>query len=1058
MTSRLFAKISAALLLASVSAPALAADEALIIGSFDSAGLQARLAAAGYGVTVAQTANDLPLSLDSFTQVWDLRLFDPIGSSEGALMMSYLGEGGGLFLIGENASFATRNNSLISFINDAGGGGITYGGNTVGQIYVTGEFNGDGAVVPDISQSFMVPAAGTFSSPGNGTYFTTTGPNGTGEGVGAAFGNGSLSQVPNGRILTYLDVNTFGGTYVSQYATLSNLVDRMIGFIAGDFQVDPNLPPVGGGNGPGTIDGSEPAFDLTSPAATSGTVVFDGGLLLMTNGAGGATLAADVLVNSAGGFVDTINGEAAMTGTITGQGGINVSGGGNLVVSGTNTHTGGMMVMADTTLTITNASALGTGGAVLNGGTLATTDDMNIANNVLLIAGGNAIDTGDSAVTISGLIEGAGSFEKKGDGVLTLTGANSFTGGTTISGGTLAGDTTSLTGDVVNNAALQFAQASNGTFAGDVSGTGSLQKTGDGVLTLTGQNSYTGGTTISGGTLVGDTTSLTGDVVNNAALQFAQASNGTFAGDVSGTGSLQKTGDGVLNLTGQNSYTGGTTVQGGALAVNGSLVSVVDVQAGAQIMGRGQIGGLIVRNAATLAPGNSIDTLRVATDALFERGSIYEVELTAAGDTDLLVVDGAVTIEGGTVAVMAENGNYAPLSSYTIITANSVEGTFEGVTSNLAFLIPSLGYTDSAVTLQLLRNDVTFRGVAATANQRATASAIESAFDPATPLYSALVRQSADGARAAFNSLSGEIHTSAIRSVVQDSERFRRSVLSRFGAADVPSNGGLWLQVAAAKDDVDGDGNAASFDRKTMSYFGGAEVKVGRGKIGMAGGFTKGDARIAGSSTAAVEGMHLGAYAGTIFGPLALSAGVTYGSFDIATIRAITAGSISQTAVADYQIESYETFAEAGIRVNKGLSVLEPFVGLHRVWVDREGITEHRANLGVRSAAQDSSWTFTTVGAKAYVPLSSAETVTLNIAARWQHAIDGQAVETDLAFIAGGPAFTVAGPPISRDAGLFDASLNWRLGAGLTLGVEYSGRLDEGSQSHAGKATLGFRF
>src|SRR5581483_11514639 len=142
--------------------------------------------------------------------------------------------------------------------------------------------------------------------------------------------------------------------------------------------------------------------------------------------------------------------------------------------------------------------------------------------------------------TYAGIISGTGSLTKQNAGTLILTGANSYTGGTTITAGTLQGNTSSLPGHIVNNAALVVDQAATGTYAGIITGTGSLTKQNAGTLILTGTNSYAGGTTITAGTLQGSTNSLQGNVVDNAALVFDQAATGTYAGIISGTGSLTK--------------------------------------------------------------------------------------------------------------------------------------------------------------------------------------------------------------------------------------------------------------------------------------------------------------------------------------------------------------------------------------------------------------------------------------------------------------------------------------------------------------------------------------
>src|SRR5688500_19888553 len=102
-----------------------------------------------------------------------------------------------------------------------------------------------------------------------------------------------------------------------------------------------------------------------------------------------------------------------------------------------------------------------------------------------------------------------------------------------VSGGIRMGSPTRHDALPIYNATVEFAQAGAGTFTGAMSGTGSLTKSGAGNLTLTGANTYSGGTTVSGGTLIGYTTSLQVNIVNNAEVEFAQAGAGTFTGAMS---------------------------------------------------------------------------------------------------------------------------------------------------------------------------------------------------------------------------------------------------------------------------------------------------------------------------------------------------------------------------------------------------------------------------------------------------------------------------------------------------------------------------------------------
>ncbi|NIX77500.1 autotransporter outer membrane beta-barrel domain-containing protein [Microvirga sp. c23x22] len=205
---------------------------------------------------------------------------------------------------------------------------------------------------------------------------------------------------------------------------------------------------------------------------------------------------------------------------------------------------------------------------------------------------------------------------------------------------------------------------------------GSLTKQGVGTATLSGTNTYAGGT-----------------VTNNAALVLDQATNGTMANAISGTGSLTKKGSGALSLTGSSSLSGSTIVEAGRLAVIGGSLG-----------GTGVLGGIVAQSGGAVAPGNSIGTLNVAGNVSFGAGSVYQVEVNATGQSDRIAATGTATLTGGTVQVLAETGTYRPSTTYTILTAaGGVSGTLTGVSSNFAFLTPSLGYDPTAVSLTLSR-------------------------------------------------------------------------------------------------------------------------------------------------------------------------------------------------------------------------------------------------------------------------------------------------------------------------------------------------------------------
>lgn len=162
-------------------------------------------------------------------------------------------------------------------------------------------------------------------------------------------------------------------------------------------------------------------------------------------------------------------------------------------------------------------------------------------------------------------------YNKTGSSSWTLTGTPSATMNWTLNNGSLQGDSNNFSGNITFSPATDattgviFEQSTAGTYAGNISGAGSLTKNGAGQLTLSGTNSYTGGTTINAGALRGSTTSITGNIVNNSQLIFDQDNDETFRGNISGTGSLTKNGTGNLILRGTETYSGLTYVNAGTL-------------------------------------------------------------------------------------------------------------------------------------------------------------------------------------------------------------------------------------------------------------------------------------------------------------------------------------------------------------------------------------------------------------------------------------------------------------------------------------------------------------
>ncbi|EIM0040640.1 fibronectin-binding autotransporter adhesin ShdA [Salmonella enterica] len=335
---------------------------------------------------------------------------------------------------------------------------------------------------------------------------------------------------------------------------------------------------------------------LSNTGNDYGDTEIDGGILAAKDaaalGTGDVTIAESATLELSQGTLDN---------NVTGEGQIVKSGSDELIVTGANDYSGGTTISGGT-LTADHADSLGTG---------------TIANNGVLQVG-----EGELKNTLSG----TGSLVKIGTGELTLNGDNDYSGGTTIDDGVLIADNADSlgTGAVANNDVLQVGE---GELKNTLSGTGSLVKIGTGELALNGDNDYSGGTTIDDGVLIADNADLlgTGAVANSGVLKVGE---GELENTLSGTGSLVKTGTGELTLSGDNDYSGGTTIDDGVLIADN-----------ADSLGT----GAVANNGELQVGEGELENTLSGSGSLVKTGT---GELTLNGDNSY---SGGTTITGGTL-------------------------------------------------------------------------------------------------------------------------------------------------------------------------------------------------------------------------------------------------------------------------------------------------------------------------------------------------------------------------------------------------------------------------
>jgi fibronectin-binding autotransporter adhesin len=842
---------------------------------------------------------------------------------------------------------------------------------------------------------------------------------------------------------------------------------------------------IGIGTGSLTKDGAGTLI-LTGNNTYSGGTTVSGGTLQGNT----TSLQGNILNNANVTFNQLTAGTYA--GAISGGGSLAKIGAGTLTLTGNNTQTGGTTINGGAISVAADANLGGAAGTLaFGGGTLQTTGTFSMSRATTLNSGGGTFDAASgTTLTHDGAIGGIGGLTKSGAGTLVLLGNNLYSGGTTVSGGVLQGDTTSLQGTILNNANVAFNQATTGTYAGAMSGTGSLSKSGSGTLILSGSNSYSGGTTVSAGILQGNTLSLQGTIVNNASVVFNQTGSGTYAGTMSGAGGLTLQGGGTLTITGNNLYAGPTTVTGSGLVVNGSLASTVTLDSMSTLGGTGTLGG-VISNGAMLMPGNSIGTLNI-TGNFSQNGGTYQVEVNPAGQSDRLNVTGTATINGATVQVVAASGSYGTSTTYTILNATGgVSGTYSSVTSNFAFLTPSLTYDLNNVflTLALLQNGNPSNGgfllSAYTPNQKAVGYALNQSLAGATgdfaTVINALSGLTAFQGPAALNAISGEQYADFGTMNVNNSAMFMNAIgqqmaLARSGTAAPGQRAALAMACDIAACDgqsplsvwgsaLGGFGAAAGdYNASTATYnYAGAAVGIDyrldpRFLVGLGVGYTAGNLWVNSFpgkgwtnnvSVAAYGSFTQGGFYADLLGGYAYYNNQLQRQIVIPGLQPLTA---QGNTGANQVLGQIETGYRVGIYAPAD-ATLTPFARLQGSSVTQNAFTESGAqslNLGVAQQTTNSLRTLFGVDLAGNVPLGTDRTLDLGLRLGWQHEF-ASTIRPITAALSGAPfaAFTVYGATPQPDAAVVSFRANTRIAEQAQIYLRYDGEIGSGTDNHA---------
>lgn len=575
-----------------------------------------------------------------------------------------------------------------------------------------------------------------------------------------------------------------------------------------------------------------------------------------------------------------------------------------------------------------------------------------------------------------------------------------------------------------------------------------------------------------------------------------------FAPDVTGAGTIAAV-SGVTYFTGDMSgFTGNATVSqaarlflsaayggsmsvsdGGVVTANNTVSGSVNVNDGGTLKGSGTIGGdATIGLGGILAPGNSIGTIQVVGDVNFAPGSFYDVEVNASGQSDRTEATGAANLTGGTVRLSGEpeSGGVYGLGSYWILSAaGGVNGTFDAVTFTTAplFLDAALSYEANDIYANLTRNGTSFVSVAATPNQQQVATALDTMTGDNLALSAIAGQVSAQGARAAYRALTGELHAGIKGSLLGASGL--EQVIGARQDTQLTTQRNLWALAYGDWSERKGDNtNTFAFDHheKGIAFGYDTPVKEYSGtNLGVAFSYGRSSYDLAteanNSASGTADHYRLAVYASRQMGPISLRGAGQYGLHQIDTDRTVAFAGYSARHRADYHAHSLGGIAEVGYKLAPvPAAQIEPFARLSYGMAALNAIKERGGDGALRGESDLASQGSTMVGMRAEQSFRTFDRLTacgetianhpcglLKAELGWQRLL-GEAHPSGRYNFSGSSAFVTQGAAAARDAlevkvG-FDVSVTER----ATIGLSYAGSFAAETSANAIRGGLNWRW
>ena len=628
-------------------------------------------------------------------------------------------------------------------------------------------------------------------------------------------------------------------------------------------------------------------------------------------------------------------------------------------------------------------------------------------------------------------------------------------------------------------------------------------------------------TTIKGGTLVGNTTSLKNDVsIEAGTLQFDQPSDGTYSGTIAGAGGVTKSGSGTLVFPDPLAYTGSTVISAGQLVVNATLASPTTVEAAGVLGGTGTIAAPVTVHG-TVAPSTLNAPLRTQTldfegGSVFE----VDVAPGSNGD-QIDVTGVANLKAGSRIRIVPASGDYvgSPTNVDVLVASAGVVGTFDGADDDLAFLATDLTYTANTVHLSVDFDDTaSFTDFANTSNQNSVALALEEARANPTPdmvdVLEAYLPLTVAEVPPTYDAIGGESISGFTTTRLAMGDRLERTLHRRmrdvgwggseaFMVADTatpavpgldgialafapgvgsalaprlwattqtgrmgsaatfdPAGGGPgfggWLDAWGIVGNLDGDGNSADLDYKLAGTTLGLDYRfTERWIAGLAAGYAYTTFDLNERKTSSKANNAQAALYGGYFDPrfyVGASARYSYGSNE--SERRITIGTLNRVASGDFDSHDFGARIEAGTNVVRfGSATLQPLAAFDWSQLGQDGFSETGAGaLDLDVDSETTTSLLLSVGARLHGRFEIDEETSMvpELRAMWLHEFGDRdrIVRGRLNGAVTGGDFRVRGAESPRDSALLGLGWAATIGDAVRLFADYDAIVDSRRLEH----------